>query len=403
MEIELTQNEWAFVQEHLQYDASNLALSMRRFPDLDAAKVLNQIAGYQSLCRKVPSWALVEELLLPAKLPLEQCSSESTALYKAQLMNRLEGVHCMADLTGGLGVDFSFMARNCSKAYYLERQESLCLYASHNLKLLGLDSATVLNEDGAAWVEKQVGAYDLLYLDPARRDQKGSKVAALSDCEPDLTVLRPMLLRKTRFLLVKLSPMLDITLALKQLPETVEVHVVSVDGECKELLFLLSSEVSVPEPRIFCVNLRSNKAVDVLDFTRSEESGANVSYSRMPQGYLYEPNASLLKAGAFSMLSERFGVDKLHVSSHLYTSETLCLNFPGRSFSIESVFPAHSKSLKEQLIGVTKANVTVRNFPETVDRIRKKTGLKEGGDVYLFATTLFDERKVFLRCFKIDK
>jgi hypothetical protein len=403
VEIELTQDEWAFVLEHQEQDVSAMALRMRRFPNLDAAKVLNQIAGFQTISRKVPSWTPYPNVLFPAKLPLEQCSSEPTAVYKAQLISRLDGVHRMADLTGGLGVDFSFMARNCSNAYYLERQELLCQYAAHNLKVLGLNSAIVLNVDGAAWVEKQVGAFDLLYLDPARRDQKGSKVAALSDCEPDLTVLRPMLLRKTRFLLVKLSPMLDIALALRQLPETVEVHVLSVDGECKELLFLLSSEVSVPEPRIYCVNLRTNKAPEILDFTRSEESGARVRYSKMPQGYLYEPNASLLKAGAFGLSSERFDVDKLHVSSHLYTSDALCLNFPGRSFSIESVFPAHSKSVKEQLIGVDKANITVRNFPETVDRIRKKTGLKEGGDVYLFATTLYDNQKVCIKCRKIDR
>jgi len=199
--------------------------------------------------------------------------------------------------------------------------------------------------------------------------------------------------------LVKLSPMLDISLALKSLPETIAVHVVSVNGECKELLFLLKEKGF--EPEIHCVNLRSAGSDQFFIFKKSAEQSAKCSYTENPGTYLYEPNVSLLKAGAFSLLSQSFNLFKLHPNSHLYTSDQLCMDFPGRVFQVESVFQFHSKEWKEQLKNVFKANITVRNFPNTVNEIRKKTGLREGGDIYLFATTLNDGRKVLIRCKKV--
>jgi len=391
-----TAEEKAFVQEHLYEDVSALALRLGRFPHLNASVVLRQVAGYQVLARKVPSWTSNPNLIFPDSLPLEQCSSEATARYKASILPA--SVQRIADLTGGLGVDFAFLSAGKSKALYVERRENLSQIAAENFKSLGLMQAEVLNGDGPAMLKEH---FDLLFLDPARRDTKGGKVVALSDCEPDIAAIKAVLFTKAPLLLVKLSPMLDISLALKQLPETNEVHVVSVDGECKELLFLLAAENVVQEPRIFCVNLRSNAPSQLFDFTRSDEQSAVCRLAQAPQQFLYEPNASLLKAGAFSILTQAFDLHKLHPNSHLYTAETLLEDFPGRAFAIESVFPVHSKELKLHLGNLTKANITTRNFPESVAQLRKKTGLNEGGDTYLFATTLQDGKKVLIKCHKL--
>jgi hypothetical protein len=245
------------------------------------------------------------------------------------------------------------------------------------------------------------GRFDLLYLDPARRDAKGGKVVALSDCEPDVAALRTKLFEHAPLVLVKLSPMLDITLALQQLPETTQIHVVSVDNECKELLFLLSAEPVSEQPRIVCVNLRGNGQDQRFEFSREEEQNAACRFANKPGQYLYEPNASLLKAGAFSILTQAFELRKFHPNSHLYTSEQLLEHFPGRIFSVEAVFPLHPKELKTQLAGLSQANISVRNYPDSVAVLRKKTKLREGGETYLFATTLHDGKKVLVKCRKV--
>ena len=397
----LNQAEKYFVQANLHGDVSALALKLGRFSDVNARLVLQQIAGYQAIEQKIPSWYKHSDLLFPPSLSLEQCSSEATAEYKHQLVEKLPDIHCMADLTGGFGVDCFFLAKGLEKVLYVERQAELCDLAKNNFEVLGLKQIQVVQGDGVevvkAFTKKN---FDLIFLDPARRDNKGGKVVALSDCEPDLTLLKPLLLENAKYVLVKLSPMLDISLALKSLPETVEVHVVSVDGECKELLFLLKSGSSPEFPQINCVNIRSKDEDQLFRFKKGEELSAECVYAETPGSYLYEPNASLLKAGAFSILTQAFDVKKLHPNSHLYTSDQLIPNFPGRAFQIESVFPFHPKDLKMQLGGIQKANITVRNFPNTVAEIRKKTKLREGGDVYLFATTLLDEKKVLISCKK---
>jgi len=472
-----TPAEKDFVQSHLHANVSALALQLGRFRDLNASTVLKQISGFQAIEHKIPSWYAQADLLFPQSLSLEQCSSEATARYKAQIVAGLEGVSSLADLTGGFGVDCAFMAHGLPAVLYVERQEALCAVAGHNFNVLGLSQIEVMQGDGlnilngfaeaslqnAAFFKKP---FDLIFLDPARRDHKGGKVVALSDCEPDLTQIKSVLLASARYVLVKLSPMLDISLALKSLPETISVHVVSVDGECKELLFLLAAEnlsndcsvdshesvfgvtavsrpiaisglikdsgqatdagpttistliavsapimqsgstaVSAPTshfaPTIHCVNLCSNSSSEIFIFTKSSEQNALCLYAEKPGIYLYEPNASILKAGAFSILTQVFDVRKLHPNSHLYTSDQLCSDFPGRIFQVESFFPFHSKELKIEMGNSQKANITVRNFPNTVAEIRKKTGLKDGGDVYLFATTLKDEKKVLIKCKKV--
>jgi hypothetical protein len=391
-----TLDEKVFVREHLCEEVSALALRLGRFPHLNAGVVLRQVAGYQALLRKVPTWAANPDLVFTDSLPLEQCSSEATARYKASILP--SWVESIADLTGGLGVDFAFLATGKTRALYVERRPDLCGIALENFRVLGLTQAKVLNGDGSALLAEP---FDLLYLDPARRDAQGGKVVALSDCEPDIVAIKSSLFANAPLLLVKLSPMLDISLAIKQLPETTEVHVVSVDGECKELLFLLDAENVDKEPRIVCVNLRSNAPVQSFKFTRSQEQSSFCRLVDVPNNFLYEPNASLLKAGAFSILTQTFNLYKLHPNSHLYTSETLVEDFPGRAFAIDAVFPVHPKDLKIHLGNLTKANITTRNFPETVAQLRKKTKLKEGGDTYLFATTLMDDRKVLVKCRKL--
>jgi 16S rRNA G966 N2-methylase RsmD len=403
----LTPVEKEFVRSNLHGNVSTLALQLGRFPHLDAPKVLRQITGYQVMEQKVPFWYECPDLLFPASLSLEQCSSEVTARYKAELIDRAgaffsEKVQCIADLTGGLGVDCAFLAKGREKALYIERQTQLCELAAHNFQSLGLLQIEVRSGDGVEVLRSLPDHFDLIFLDPARRDAKGGKVVALSDCEPDLTQIKPLLLDKASFVLVKLSPMLDITLALKQLPETREIHVVSVDGECKELLFLMRPfPVNEPQPAgpvIHCVNLRSNAPTQSFQFSKSQEQSADCRYTKTPGAFLYEPNASLLKAGAFSILTQSFDVRKLHPNSHLYTSDVCLPDFPGRVFSVKSFFPFHPKEWKARLAGSVKANISVRNFPNTVAEIRKKTGLKDGGEIYLFATTLYDGKKVLIEC-----
>lgn len=387
------------MQEHLHEDIAALALRLGRFPHLNASVVLRQVTGYQVLERKVPSWFGNPDLIFPDSLPLEQCSSEATARYKAGILP--SSVETIADLTGGLGVDFAFLAAGKPQALYLERRSDLCEIAAENFQALGLFQAEVLLGDAPSLLEESSRTFDLLFIDPARRDAKGGKVVALSDCEPDIASIKASLFTKAPLLLVKLSPMLDISLALKQLPETTQVHVVSVDGECKELLFLLAAETTLQEPRLFCVNLRSNAPSQYFEFFRSEEQAAVCRLTDAPLKILYEPNASLLKAGAFSILTQAFDLYKLHPNSHLYSSETLIPDFPGRAFSIESVFPVHPKELKTHLGDLTKANISTRNYPETVAQLRKKTKLNEGGETYLFATTLKDGQKVLVKCGKL--
>lgn len=398
----LTQAEKEYVQANLHSDVAQLALKLGRLTHLNANRILKQIAGFQAIEHKIPSWYGCPDLIFPQSLSLEQCSSQATAAYKHKIVSTLPSIRSFADLTGGFGVDCSFLAGGKERVLYVERQAELCELAQMNFMALNLPQIEVKQGDGVE-VLSTCEPFDLIFLDPARRDSKGGKVVALSDCEPDLTQLKPMLFEKARYVLVKLSPMLDITLALKTLVETVEVHVVSVDGECKELLFLLQSEKKQQglEPVIYCVNLRTNGEDQSFLFSKSEELDAVCSYAPSPEKYLYEPNASLLKAGAFSILTQSFPVRKLHPNSHLYTSEALVQDFPGRLFAVDSFFPFQTKSLKTRLDGVVKANITVRNFPNTVAEIRKKTKIREGGDLYLFATTLLDEQKVLIACKKV--
>lgn len=396
---ELSSETLQFIRAHRTEDVRTLALQARKYPQVDMAAAVVQIAGWQIAEKKVPLWAQTEGIRYPAHLSMEQCSSEITARYKASW---LKG-DTMADLTGGLGVDCSFLARNFQKVDYVERQEVLCELARHNFPLLGLPQVTVHEADGVAYLQ-QMEPVDCLFLDPARRDSQGGKTVAIADCEPDVQKLEPLLVEKGRTVVVKLSPMLDIFSSLRELKYIRQIHVVAVNNECKELLVVLqksekSASGASEEVWISCEQAVNNFLTEPFVFTYAQEKEAQCPLAEEVGNYLYEPGAALLKAGPYRLLGARFGLQKLHVNSHLYTSEVL-VDFPGRRFRVLEVSGFGKKELKQMLQGVDKANLTVRNFPASVVELRKKWKLKEGGDVYLFATTLEGDRHVVIKCVK---
>ena len=396
--MELTIETIRFIEENLRADVRSLALQAKKYPQVDMAMAVVQIAGKQIAEAKVPTWYRTEGLLYPKHLSMEQCSSEATAIYKAGLV---EG-ETFADLTGGFGIDCSFLSRKFKKADYVERQAELCELAKHNFPLLGLD-IDVHNEDGVEYL-KQMQPVDCLFLDPARRDGHGGKTVAISDCEPDVSALEELLVEKATKVMVKLSPMLDLSLALKDLKHVSEVHIVSTDNECKELLLVLQKEPASSEVSIHCINslgaLNGYRIYQEYTFTQEQERTSDCPLTSEVNAYIYEPNASILKAGAYRSLTQAYPVQKLHVSSHLYTSEHFIEDFPGRRFRVEGVSGFGKKELKTFLQGMEKANLTIRNFPSSVAELRKRLKLKEGGDYYLFATTLADENKVIIKCKK---
>ncbi len=384
-----------FIEEHVRDDVRTLALQAAKYPQVDMAEAVVQIAGRQIAEVKLPSWYRKEGLLYPKHLSMEQCSSEATAVYKAELVRG----EALADLTGGLGIDCTFMARKFKKADYVERQTELCELAEHNFPLLGLDIG-VHNENGVEYL-KQMEPVDCLFLDPARRDGHGGKTVAISDCEPDVSALEDLLVEKAKTVMVKLSPMLDLSLALKTLKYVCEAHVVSVNNECKELLLILQKSPIPSSIPIHCIHILPSGERQSFVFSQEQERSSDCPLATQVEAYLYEPNASILKAGAYRSLTQSYEVKKLHASSHLYTSSQFMEDFPGRRFRVEAVSGFGKKELKSFLQGMDKANITIRNFPLSVAELRKRLKLKEGGEIYLFATTLADGSKVLIRCKKV--
>ena len=307
----------------------------------------------------------------------------------------------MVDLTGGFGVDFSYLARGFSQATYVERQRHLCDLAEHNMAALGLDQARIVCGDGVEYL-RQMGPVDFIYLDPARRDEHGSRTYAIEDCTPNVLELRDLLLAKSQYTLVKLSPMLDWRKAVVDFDGTVrEVHIVATGNECKELLLVLGQQVheEPSAPRVFCVNDNQRIDYDSAAYTQ----GLRIGGKPLPEAknYLYEPNASIMKAGCFDLVEERFGVTQVGPSSHLFVSATPVADFPGRGFAIEAIGGMNKKDIKRLLNGTKQANIAVRNFPLTAPQLRKKLKLADGGPVYLFGTTMQGCDHVLLRTSKI--
>lgn len=397
---ELSPETLAFIDSHRGDDVRTLALQAKKYPAVDMAEAVVQIAGYQIAEKKVPLWAQTAGIRYPQHLSMEQCSSEVTARYKASLVSG----DTLTDLTAGWGVDCSFLARNFRCADYVERQETLCRIAAHNFPLLGLPHVRIHCADAVEYLQS-MEPVDCLFLDPARRDSHGGKTVAIAECEPDVCRLEPLLVEKGKTVMIKLSPMLDMASALRDLQYVRRIHVVSVNNECKELIILLrkatdEEETAAGEVIISCEQVVNNSVHQHFQFTFSEEKSAGCPLAESVGNYLYEPGAALLKAGPYRLLATRYGVEKLHPNSHLYTSSGL-VDFPGRRFRVTAVSGFGKKDLKVLLEGVEKANLTVRNFPSSVAELRKKLKLKEGGDTYLFATTLASGEKVLIRGEKV--
>ena len=497
-----------FIRQHQDDDVRQLAFLGSKYPEVDMPFALDQIRGRKMARVKLPRWASIEGIIYPPHISMEQCSSEQTALYKAELAARLLGLspsssengeekdkecenasnlhlseNCefagkgavdsefakneatckkqqiltetdrsvneikeephegdfseeigFVDLTGGFGVDFSYIASRLGvKSMYVERQTHLCEVAKENFGRLGLKNAIVKNGDGIEVLHSFASKKDdaaseslgiigeqsqsllktklglkLIFIDPARRDDAGNKVVSLKDCTPDVTLLQEEMLSKADYVIIKLSPMLDWHRAVSELNCVQEVHIISVNNECKELLLVLSArnmgemEASSADGevkhagnlRIYCVNDAQSFVCDESDMESSPVKIAPSTLEEMQ--YLYEPNASLMKAGCFSVLSERYGARMLSKNSHLFVSRDLIAAFPGRSFRIIAISSFNKKELKRHLSGITKANIATRNFPLSVAELRKRLKLKDGGETYIFATTLSDESHVLV-------
>ena len=493
-----------FIRQHQDEDVRQLAFLGSKYPEVNMPFALDQIRGRKMAHVKLPRWASIEGIIYPPHISMEQCSSEQTALYKAELAARLLGLSVSSsenekecekasnshfskicefasegavdsefaknedtcekqqiltecdkyvnksegepneedfseeiefvDLTGGFGVDFSYIASRLGvKSMYVERQAHLCEAAKENFGRLGLKNAIVKNGDGievlhSFALKKDDAASEslgiteeqsrsllktslglkLIFIDPARRDDAGNKVVSLKDCTPDVTLLQEEMLSKADYVIIKLSPMLDWHRAISELSHVREVHIISVNNECKELLLVLSArnmgdvEASSADGevkhagnlRIYCVNDAQSFVCDELDMESSSVIIAPPVLEEMQ--YLYEPNASLMKASCFSVLSERYGARMLSKNSHLFVSMEPIEDFPGRSFRIIAISSFNKKELKRQLSGITKANIATRNFPLSVAELRKRLKLKDGGETYIFATTLSDDSHVLV-------
>lgn len=389
-----TPEEKEFIQQHLHRSPAELMLQAGRYPHLPVAELVKQIQARQKASDKLPTWTANPEVIFPVAVSVEQSSSEATAAYKASLVSG----RLLIDLTGGFGVDSFFFAKQFGRVVHVEQNRELSELASYNFKLLRADNIETRNTRAEDFLRSFTGKADVLYLDPARRGERAEKVHLLQDSEPDVLQLLPLLLEKADQVLLKTSPMLDIELALEQLGHVAQVWTVALHNECKEVLYLIDPGAAGTGTKRHAVNLLPSGQIQQITFTKSEEDQAPVTYAD-PQTYLYEPNSAILKAGAYRSIAFQFGLQKLHPNSHLYTSDQLIPDFPGRAFVCRGVGRYNKKEITAQL-PTRKANITVRNFLEPVADIRKKTGIKEGGSDYLFFTTDMHQKPIVIYCTK---
>ena len=436
-----------FVKQFRESDPRKLALQASRYPDVDMPYALNQIQGWQTALRKLPSWAACDGVVYPPHLNMEQCSSEATARYKQQVARRwAERIPnasrtSMTDLTGGFGVDFSFTSRCFDCATYVERNASLCDVVGANLPRLGISNAQVKCAEAEAVLE-QLEPQTMIFLDPARRDEHGAKTVLIADCTPDVCQLLPSLMQKSQFVMLKLSPMLDWHKAIVDLDGKVrEVHIVSADGECKELLLVLAPD-GKPEVQVFCVDIQSkpdsegqyprsefvysiatnaqeeivenNSKLENSTSAQPTNSTFNIQHSTLPPAtnstfniqhstFLFEPNASVMKAGCFDEIAQAYGICAISRNSHLFLSDREIEGFPGRSFAIDAVTTMNKRQLRQTLSGMKQANIAVRNFPLSVAELRKRLKLNDGGDTYIFATTTSEGDHILMLTHKTKK
>ena len=390
--MEWTQEIKGFISQHLDDDTDRLLLSAHRYSGLNMPFVVDQILARQQIKQKLPEWFANDDIIMGGKIPAEQCSSEQTALYKRTLVIGKS----LCDMTGGMGVDMFYMSRGLEKAIYTERQHDLCENARHNFLALNAENIEVREGDGRTLPIPDV---DTMYLDPARRANDGSRVYDLEDCEPNVVTWQKELLSHCKRLIVKLSPMVDISRVLSMMPTIKQIHVLAVKGECKEIIAVCEGSQDVSDVEVFCEDIKANNSIKYHYYLSEEDQACSV-FAKDIGKYLYEPDVTLLKAGVFKSLCKNYEVLKLDVNSHLYTSDILIKDFPGRMFEIEETSPFSSKAIKQLSKSVPKANITARNFAMTADELRKRSGIKDGGEIYLFATMLKDIGNVLIRCHK---
>ncbi|QJD79810.1 THUMP-like domain-containing protein [Spirosoma rhododendri] len=391
----LSETDRLFIQQHLTDDVAALLLRPHSAGS-DVRVLAAQIAARQKARSKLPAWYANASLVFPPALSVEQASSEATAQYKASLVSGGQ----LLDLTGGMGVDTWAFAGSVGSVVYVERNAELVELAAYNLAQLGATNVQVETGDGLVFLDTLTEPADWIYLDPHRRDERGGKVVLLDEYEPNVLTLLSQLAQKSRKLLLKVSPMIDLKQTIRQLGPA-EIHIVAVQGEVKEVLLIVDHTTPpTTDPTFVAVN-RLATHDETLRFTLTDEEQAIAPFGD-PQAYLYEPNAAVLKAGAFRLLASRFGLTKLAPNSHLYTSEQLVSGVPGRAFRVDQLVKPDRKSLQAVLPGL-KANLAVRNFPQTVAELRRKLSLRDGGDAYLFATTLLNGDKRLIITHKVDK
>ncbi|MFN0036783.1 MAG: THUMP-like domain-containing protein [Saprospiraceae bacterium] len=402
-----------FIWQHRNDDPLELALSAKKHPDIPISQAAVQVQALQKIRHKIPSWYRAG-MEFPLAISLEQASSEPTARFKAGLFAGKK----MADLTGGLGADSFSFSQRFESLTYLEQNAELLAAARHNFAQLGATNVRFEHGSAEGFLEKTEEVFDLIYLDPARRDERKGRVFQLADCSPDVLKIKGLMLKKSPRVLLKTAPMLDLHLAASQLANVTKIWAVASEGECREVLYLLErtarplaeipiEAVSLParrslydQPRFESEGEGGNEAEpQTFVFNWAEEQQAAVVFST-PQNFLYEPNPAILKAGAFRSFAHRFGLAKLHANTHLYTSAVLCPGLPARSFAVEQVCRYDRKAV-QAAVPSGKANIACRNFPNTPDQVRRKIGLAEGGEVYLFAATDAENRKVVMVCRKV--
>ncbi|MGL1888815.1 MAG: hypothetical protein OCD76_20050 [Reichenbachiella sp.] len=380
-----------FIQAHLNDDPIQLILKGTSFPRIPIKEVAHQIQCIKKAKTKLPYWASIEAIIYPPGISLEQSSSEATATYKASLFKG----KTVTDLTGGFGIDSYHLSKQMERVDYVEQNSTLHPIVQHNFAQLGADNICFHPTDALSYLNEENVPSDSYFIDPARRDDTDNRVFKIEDCRPNLNEVLPQLMKRKAEVVIKLSPLLDIQQSLSQIANVSELHIVSVNNECKELLFKLNFSVNNPTT-LHAINIQKS-GTDVFEFDYSQED--QLPEFSDPKTYIYEPNASVMKSGGFNSVANQFDLAKLHRNSHLYTSDQKVEDFPGRTFILEAVSVMNKKKLKSFLPN-NKANITVRNYPETVQQIRKKMGIKDGGNVYLFATTLMDGSPKVLVCRK---
>ncbi|PVH27115.1 THUMP-like domain-containing protein [Sphingobacterium corticibacter] len=378
-----------YILTHRQEQPSAIALKKSPFADVASSELAAQVDGWQRCVSKLPTWAFSDHIFYPPKLNLEQCSSEHTALIKQQIIRKGARV---IDLTGGFGVDSCYMAQHAEQVIHCELNENLSTIVAHNAQALGVKNLTCIAGDGIEYLRQQAeDSFDYIYIDPSRRVSQ-SKVFLLEDCEPNIVSLQELFFAKSERIITKVSPLLDITQALRSLKHVTNVYVISLDNDCKELLFIQKRGFE-GEPLISAIRLFKDQLQE-FSFTLAEEKILRSEF-RSPQKYLYEPDVSVVKAGAFKSVAKEFQLGKLHLHSHLYTSDQLLYDFPGKAFEIIASFPFGDLKRKKTF---AKANITTRNFPLKVEEIRKKFKIQDGGQIHLFFTTDLEDTLTVLVC-----